>query len=29
LECEIIVHAAGQEIRQRTGKGQLRIDPKL
>jgi hypothetical protein len=29
LECEIIVHAAGQEIRQRTGKGILRIDPKL
>jgi hypothetical protein len=29
LECEITVHAAGQEIRQRTGKGNLRIDPKL
>ena len=29
LECEITVHAAGQEIRQRTGKGILRIDPKL
>jgi hypothetical protein len=29
LECEVIVHAAGQEIRQRTGKGILRIDPKL
>ena len=28
LECEVIVHAAGQEIRQRTGKGILRIDPK-
>jgi hypothetical protein len=29
LECEVIVHASGQEIRQRTGKGILRIDPKL
>ena len=29
LECEITVKAAGQEIRQRTGKGNLRIDPKL
>jgi hypothetical protein len=29
LECEITVRAAGQEIRQRTGKGNLRIDPKL
>jgi hypothetical protein len=29
LECEVTVHAAGQEIRQRTGKGILRIDPKL
>lgn len=29
LECEVIVRAAGQEIRQRTGKGILRIDPKL
>ena len=28
LECEVIVHAAGQEIRQRTGRGVLRIDPK-
>jgi hypothetical protein len=28
LECEVIVHAAGQEIHQRTGKGILRIDPK-
>jgi hypothetical protein len=29
LECEVIVRAAGQEIRQRTGKGILRIDPAL
>lgn len=29
IECEIIVRIAGQEIRQRTGKGVLRIDPKL
>lgn len=29
LECEITLRAAGQEIRQRTGKGNLRIDPKL
>jgi hypothetical protein len=29
LECEITIKAAGQEIRQRTGKGNLRIDPKL
>jgi hypothetical protein len=29
LECEITVQAAGQEIRQRSGKGILRIDPKL
>jgi len=29
IECEVIVRAAGQEIRQRTGKGVLRIDPKL
>ena len=29
VECEITVRAAGQEIRQRTGKGNLRIDPKL
>lgn len=29
LECELTVHTAGQEIRQRTGKGSLRIDPKL
>lgn len=29
LSCEVIVQAAGQEIRQRTGKGTLRIDPKL
>jgi hypothetical protein len=29
LECEVTVKAAGQEIRQRTGKGNLRIDPKL
>jgi hypothetical protein len=29
LECELTVHTGGQEIRQRTGKGSLRIDPKL
>jgi hypothetical protein len=29
LECEVTVHAAGQEIRQRSGKGSLRIDPAL
>jgi hypothetical protein len=29
LECELIVNAAGQEIRQRSGKGTLRIDPRL
>ena len=29
IECEIMVRAAGQEIRQRAGKGVLRIDPKL
>ena len=29
LECEVTLQAAGQEIRQRTGKGNLRIDPKL
>ena len=29
LECEVMLHVAGQEIRQRTGKGNLRIDPKL
>ena len=29
LECELIVRAAGQEIRQRAGKGTLRIDPRL
>ncbi len=29
IECELTVHSAGQEIRQRTGKGNLRIDPKL
>ena len=29
LECELIVKAAGQEIRQRAGKGTLRIDPRL
>ncbi len=27
INCEIIVRAAGQEIRQRTGNGTLRIDP--
>jgi hypothetical protein len=29
LECELLVKAAGQEIRQRAGKGTLRIDPRL
>jgi len=29
LECEILVRAEGQEIRQRSGKGTLRIDPRL
>jgi len=29
IECEITVSTDGQEIRQRTGKGTLRIDPKL
>lgn len=29
LECELIVKVAGQEIRQRAGKGTLRIDPRL
>ena len=29
LTCEIIVRQAGQEIRQRTGKGILRVDPPL
>jgi hypothetical protein len=29
LECELIVNVAGQEIRQRAGKGTLRIDPRL
>jgi hypothetical protein len=29
LECEVTLHAAGQQIRQRAGKGSLRIDPKL
>jgi hypothetical protein len=29
LTCEIIVRQAGQEIRQRTGKGILRVDPAL
>ena len=28
LSCELTVLAAGQEIRQRTGKGTLRIDPR-
>lgn len=28
LECELTIQAVGQEIRQRTGKGSLRIDPK-
>jgi hypothetical protein len=29
LTCEIVVRQAGQEIRQRTGKGILRVDPAL
>ncbi len=29
IECELTIRASGQEIRQRTGKGSLRIDPKL
>ena len=29
LECELLVRSAGQEIRQRSGKGTLRIDPRL
>lgn len=29
VSCEVIVSAGGQEIRQRTGNGTLRIDPKL
>lgn len=29
LSCEVIVKTGGQEIRQRTGNGTLRIDPKL
>jgi hypothetical protein len=29
LSCEVIVKAGGQEIRQRSGKGVLRIDPRL
>jgi hypothetical protein len=29
LGCELMVKAAGQEIRQRAGKGTLRIDPRL
>ena len=29
LSCEVTVQAAGQEIRQRAGKGTLRIDPRL
>jgi hypothetical protein len=29
VECELTVRAADQEIRQRAGKGNLRIDPKL
>jgi hypothetical protein len=29
IECEITVHTSGQEIHQRTGKGNLRIDPKF
>jgi hypothetical protein len=28
IGCELIVKLAGQEIRQRAGKGTLRIDPK-
>jgi hypothetical protein len=29
VTCELVVQAGGQEIRQRTGNGTLRIDPKL
>jgi hypothetical protein len=29
LNCEVIVQASGQEIRQRTGNGTLRIDPSV
>ena len=29
MSCEVIVQAGGQEIRQRTGSGTLRIDPRL
>ena len=29
MSCEVIVQAGGQEIRQRTGNGTLRIDPGL
>jgi hypothetical protein len=29
LSCELTVRAAGQEVRQRTGNGTLRIDPRL
>ena len=29
INCEVSLHAAGQEIRQRTGAGVLRIDPRL
>lgn len=29
LTCEIVIRQAGQEIRQRTGKGILRVDPAL
>ena len=29
LGCELMFKAAGQEIRQRAGKGTLRIDPRL
>jgi hypothetical protein len=29
LECELVVKSGGQEVRQRSGKGTLRIDPRL
>ena len=29
LECELTVHVGGQEIQQRSGRGSLRVDPKL
>jgi hypothetical protein len=29
VTCEVAVQAGGQEIRQRTGNGRLRVDPKL